>query len=480
MKKIFISLALLAMFLQIDAATPQPQQAKPQNHAAKSYTFTEELVDIPIKPFDVQKKLSDSELLDIDPQALKAYEKAVSIEKWPAVLKTPLKAGKAWNEVAKITQRNPFLNIAKARLEEWRSYLEIFNKHGESVEKLKTLLASSLLADEQKKIIVSKHLDDFGITFGTQEVLDLTKNISSLSEFLKSPGFQTKIQEIKQKRCEKNSGKDCYECGKEYASQEYEKLTLFVKACQLKYKPGCDEENKIKVAQEAAKAKIAAEAKRKEEKITKTVYNLKEMPLNLIKPFAPVEISDQDILSTDLTVLKKFEAAASKEKEKISVRAPGPMSTLWKEVAKITKQNPFAEIAKERASQWRECTVKMYKQDEELNLIKRTPSNEQKISYALKYLDEYGVVFGTAEIENTLDMLSGNSSEISSNKVLKAKIKDVKKQRCDLNSVDDCYSLALNYAGNNEEKTLYLKKSCYLGNKQACNSNSNTRQIPAK
>lgn len=487
MKKFFVVFALFAAFFQIEAAAPknqkkgQSQQEKPKLVVAKSYSFSEELIDLPIRPFVVQK-INDADLLDADPQVLGFYENAVNAEKWPNVQQNPLKAMKAWLEVSKITQKNPFLNIANGRLWEWKKSIELFNKHQENIEKLKILLATSILPLSQKKSIMLKHLNEFGVTFGTQEIFELAAGNQELTNELKESDFQVKFKEIKQKRCDRDSGKDCYECGKDYASADYEKIILFAKACKLNFQPGCDEVNKIKAAQEAEKARIAAEEKRKAEEFATKTYNFKDEPVNLIKPFVLGKISEQDILDADPQVLKKFEAVIVKEKEKDTYKTPGAITVMWDDVAKITEKNPFAAIAKKRAAEWRACAEKMYKYEKDLNLVKKAlredsgVSNEQKIIFVIKHLNEYGVIFGTSEIVNGTIILYNYNNEISNNEAVKAKIKETKKHRCDLNSADDCYTFAINYAANSEEKTAYLKKACYLGRKQACdNTTSNSK-----
>ena len=453
---------------QPQAVQAQPQTAQPKTVIAKSYGFAEELIELPIKPFEVQK-LADVDLMNIDPQALKVYEAAVNTEKWPEILKTPANAIKAWKDVLKINQKNPFLNTAKARLEEWKKCIELFNAHKENTGKLKTLLASSILADEQKKGLLLKHLDSFGITFGTLEIFELSKNAQGLSAALKAEDFQAKIKAVKQARCEKNSGRDCYECGKDYAQTGEEKLMLFTKSCDLKYQPGCDETRKIKAAQDDEKARVAAEKKRKEEEFATKTYNLTEEPLDLIKPFVLGNVSEQDILNTDPAVLKKFEAAVAKEKEKDCVRTPGAMTVMWEEIAGISEKNPFQETAKTRGAEWRTCAEKMAKHENSLNLIKKSiPENsvpaEQKISLSLKHLSEYSLIFGALEIENAVIY----SNEIANNEIMKTKIKEVRKQRCDLNSALDCQTYGLKHAANDEEKAAYLKKACDLGRKAAC------------
>lgn len=495
MKKLFLVFTLIFSVMSLYAApaqnqpaaqpqatqpqTAQPQTAQQKTAAPKAYTFTEALIDIPIQPFVIQK-LSDAELIDINPQALKAYENAVSAENQPNVMNNPADVVKAWNEVAKITQKNPFLYTAKTRIEEWNKCIELFNRHKENIDKLKTLLASSILAAEQKKGLLSKHLDEFGLAFGTQEVFNLANNVQGLDAALKETDFQAQIKEIKEKRCDKNSGKDCFECGKDYTQADSEKITLFTKACDLKFQPGCDEANKIKAAQEAEKARIAAEEKRKAEEFATKSYDLAEDAPNVITPFVLGTVSEQDVLNTDPQILKKFEDAVAKEKMKESIKTPGAMTLMWEEIAKVSEKNPFQPVAQTRAAQWREAAEKMYKHEADMTALKQNLNNgsvqpAQKTELSLKHLNEYGLSFGTMEIMNSIVSLT----ETAGNEDIKTKIKEIRKQRCDLNVAADCHSFAFNHAANEEEKTAYLKKACDLGSQLACENKPMPEILPA-
>ena len=340
MKKIFVFFCLFIFcFSALSAQENNAQQeakGKSKTNIAKSYSFAEELIDLPIKPF-IANKLTDAELLNTSPQLLKLYEAAVNAEKQENVFKNPAPAIKAWREVVKINDKNPFLQIAKNRLTEWKNCIELFNRHSESLEKIKTLLPSTLLTDEQKTNAVVQHLSEFGLSFGTQEVIDLIGKTAIPN----NAAFQAKVKETKQKRCEKNSGKDCFECGRDFAAVENEKLQLFTKSCDLKYQPGCDEANKIKAAQDAEKAKIATEEKRKIEEFAKRTFTLPDEPINVIKPFVLGTVSEQDVLNANKKALKLFEETVSREKQPDIIKTPCAMIVAWEEITKITEKNPF-------------------------------------------------------------------------------------------------------------------------------------------
>ena len=474
MKKLFLVFTLIFSVMSLygapaqnqPAAQPQPAQSK--TVVAKSYSFAEELIEIPLKPFEAQK-IADSDLMNLNPQLLKLYENAVNAEKQANAFKNPASVIKAWTEVTKITQQNPFLYSATARLNEWKSCVELFNKHQESLDKIKMLLSSTLLSDEQKKGLLLKHLDSFGITFGTLEIFELSKNARGLSAALKTEDFQAKIKAVKQARCEKNSGRDCYECGKDYAQTGEEKFKLFTKSCDLKYQPGCDETNKIKAAQDAEKERIAAEKKRKEEEFATKTYNLTEEPLNLINPFVLGTVSEQDILNADPKVLKMFEDMVNREKQPENVKTPGAMIVAWEEITKITEKNPFLQAATQRLADWRACLEKLDKYEAKTAEMKKVEADQSqavnyRTAFAVNYLNEFGVSFGTTEIVKA----TVYSNEITFSEALTAKIKEIRKQRCDLNSAVDCQTYGLKHAANDEEKASYLKKACDLGRKAAC------------
>jgi len=102
---------------QPQTAQAQPQAAQPKTVVAKSYSFAEELIEIPLKPFEAQK-IADSDLMNLNPQLLKLYENAVNAEKQANAFKDPASVIKLWKEISKITQQNPFLYSATARLNE--------------------------------------------------------------------------------------------------------------------------------------------------------------------------------------------------------------------------------------------------------------------------------------------------------------------------------------------------------------------------
>jgi len=463
MKKIFIVLALLCVF-SLHAAPAANQNTQPaKTTVAKSYTFAEELVDLPIKPF-VPGQLSNADLMNTSPEILKLYETAVNAEQRANAFKDPASVIKAWTEVSKITQQNPFLYLATARLNEWKNCVDIFNKHQASLNKIKMLLSSKLLSDEQKTNLVMQHLEEFGLSFGTQETLNLVEKTA----IAQNANFQAKIKETKQKRCEKNSGKDCFDCGAS-AQAEKERFELFEKACGLRFQPGCEEVNKIKAAQDAEKAKIAAEEKRKLDEFAKRTFVLLDEPVNVIKPFVLGTVSEQDILNADKKVLKMFEDMVGREQQPENIKTPGAMIVAWEEITKITEKNPFLQAATQRLAEWKACLEKLEKYEAKSAEMKKVEADQSlavnyRTAFAVNYLNEFGVSFGTTEVVKA----TVYNNEIAYSEALTSKIKEVRKQRCDFNSAVDCQTYGLKHAANDEEKAAYLKKACNLGRKAAC------------
>ena len=437
---------------------PQKSPEKPEAASAKSYNFAEELIEIPIPPFGVNQ-ITDAELLNMDPKLLKLYEAAASAEKQKNVFTNPDTVINAWTEVTKITQQNPFLKAASERLAEWKKAIELFDRHQANLDKLKMLLASTLLSEEQKTNMFLLHLNEFGLSFGTKEVLNMTAKTA----IYKNAAFRAKIKETKQKRCEHNSGKDCFECGRDFATAEYEILILFTKSCDLKYQPGCDAVNKIKAAKDN-KQNTAANSNR--------TYDFTEQTFGLIEPFVLGQINDQDILNADPKALQAYETAVNKEKEPDTIKMPAAMVAVWEEVTKINDKNPFLQTAAKRLSEWKTCLAKMDKfmtSTEELKKIagnKSFPANYRS-AVTLNYLNEFGVSFGTAE----LIKINSGDKKIPNSRQLAEKIKEIRKRRCELNSAVDCYNYALKNSANEEEKAAYLKKACDLGNQAACSGN---------
>ncbi len=462
MKKFYVVFVFLISVFSLYAAPAAKQTAQPEKTTvvAKNYNFAEELIDLPIKPF-VAGQLGNAELMSTPQQILKLYETAVNAEKQANVLSNPGEVIKAWTELTKITQKNPFLQTANSRLNEWKTCIELFNRHQESLDKVKMLLGSTLLADEQKAGIVIQHLSDFGLSFGTQEVVTLVSDTA----VSKNADFQAKIKETKQNRCEKNSGKDCFECAK-ITNTEPEQLALLEKSCGLRFQLACEEINKIKAAKEAEKAKLAAEEKRKAEEFAKRTFNFQDDPVNVIKPFVLGQISEQDILTADPQVLKTFEDLVNKEKLPETLRTPGAMILAWEEVTKITEKNPFQQAATQRLAEWKAALEKLEKYEARSAEMKKTEADNAlpstyRAAFAVSYLNELGVSFGTTEVVKATVYLDFNEA-------LANKIKEVRKQRCDLNSPADCHTYGLKHSANEEEKAAYLKKACDLGRKQAC------------
>lgn len=473
----FLIVFALSALSAAESNAPKEEKSQPKANASKSGTSADELIEMPIKPF-VANKLTEAELLNSSPQLLKLYEAAVNAESQKNAVKNAGSIMKAWQEVAKITDKNPFLQTASTRLEEWKACVEVLNRHKDSLDKIKTLISSTLLTDEQKTNIVIQHLTDFGLSFGTREVIALVHK----TPIAGNAAFLTKVKETKQKRCEHNSGKDCFECGRDFATAEYEKLMLFNESCNLKYQPGCDEVNKIKAAKDAEKAKLAAEEKRKAEEFAKRTFDFPDEPINVIKPFALGMISEQDILNANQNVLKMFEDTVNREKQPGVTATPGAMIIAWEEITKITEKNPFQQIAAARLAEWRDCLDKLDKHEAKIAEMKKVeadnslPSN-YRAAYAVNYLGEFGLSFGTTDVVKATVYLEFDEG-------LANKIKDIRKQRCDLKSAADCHTYGLKHSANEEEKTAYLKKACELGRKAACPENQQPQktaeQAPAE
>ena len=423
-----------------------------------SYNFAEELIELPAKPF-VAGKLTDSELMNMNPQLLKIYEAAVKVENQQNAFNNPDAAINAWTEVTKITQQNPFLQLATTRIEEWKKLKDLFSRHQASLDKIKMLLSSALISEEQKKTIVMMHLDEFGLSFGTKETNDLVATTAIAQDSV----FQAKIKETKQKRCEHNSGKDCFECGRDFATAENEIITLFTKSCDLKYQPGCDEVNKIKSVKNTQPAAVAN---------NNQTYDFSEQTFGLIEPFVLGPINDQDLINADPKALQAFETAANKEKLPDMIKTPGAMVLSWEEVTKISDRNPFLPIAAKRLSEWQTCLAKIEKHAANTEELKKIAANNSLpvnyvTAFMLNYLNEFGVSFGTSEAIKA----TANQNEISNTESFTAKIKEIRNQRCELKSALDCHHYAMKHAANETEKAVYLKKACDLGSQPACSGN---------
>jgi len=443
----------------------------------------EEMFNLPIKEFTIGA-VDENALLSADPQALKLYEAAVNAEKQPDVFKVPGPVVEAWQEVAKITQNNPFLQVAQKRLGEWKVLTDFYEKHKANFDKLKLLFASPALPTAQKSSLASKYLEEFGVTFGTSGIVNLISTVSDKNEIMGNDTFKAKIQETKQKRCDLGSGRDCYELGKFFLTIEYEKMMMFNKACELKYQPGCDAQQK-----KAEQPKAEPAAAQTEEKPEKT-YTFAEDPVGLIPPFA--EADDAAKQGADPEVLKLYEAAAALEKEKGTLSKPSAAVAAWESVEKAAGKNPFQSLAQQRTADWKKAAADLDARDAALaelekNIADNSIESSRKAELMSAYLDKHGVVFGTMNVLGLIApkqdqaapsgdlyqnyafyMSEAVHKEIAGNDAFKAKVKETVNKRCELKSGADCRVYAENHAADETEKAAYLKKACDFGVQESC------------
>lgn len=240
------------------------KKENPASSPVKKYTVIEDIIGFP-RPFETPT-INNSDLMNADPKAVELFEQASKKEKNKDSVKNPAKMISLWQELVTITENNPFAGIAQERISEWDSAMAILNRHQENLDKISKLIPANMIAADQKVSLVTQHLDEYGIMFGTEEILKISKESKAAAEIAKNEVFKNKIAEIITARCEKQSGKDCFSIAKFFSKNESEKISYLTKACHLNYNDGCKEENRIKVAAAAEKARIAAEEKRKAEK----------------------------------------------------------------------------------------------------------------------------------------------------------------------------------------------------------------------
>jgi len=438
----------------------------------------EEMFNLPINEFTLGT-VDENALLSADPQALKLYEAAVNAEKQPGVFKIPGPAVEAWQEVTKITQGNPFLQVAQKRLGEWKILTDFYEKHKANFDKLKLLFASPALPAAQKSSLASKYLEEFGVTFGTSGIMNLISTVSDKNEITGNDAFKAKIQETKQKRCDLGSGRDCYDLGKNFLTIEYEKMMMFNKACELKYQPGCD-------AQQKKAEPVAAQTEEKPEK----TYAFAEDPVGLLLPFA--EADDATKQGADPEVLKLYEAAAALEKDKGTLSKPSAAVAAWESVEKAAGKNPFQSLAQQRTADWKKAAADLDARDAALaelekNIADNSIESSRKAELMSAYLDKHGVVFGTMNVlgliapQQNQGAPSGDlyqnyafymsetvHKEIANNEAFKAKVKETVNKRCELKSGADCRVYAENHAADETEKAAYLAKACECGVQESC------------
>ena len=444
----------------------------------------EELLNLPIREFAIGA-VDENALLSADPQAFKLYEAAVNAEKQPDAFKFPGPVVDAWHAVVKITQNNPFLQVAQKRLGEWKILTDFYEKHKANFDKLKLLFASPALPAAQKSSLALKYLDEFGVNFGTFGIVNLISTVSDKNEIMGNDAFKAKIKETKQKRCDLGSGKECYDLGKNFMTVEYEKTMMFNKACELKYQPGCDERQNKAAEPEAKPAAVQNDA------MPEKIYTLLEDPVDLISPFAEADPETKKNAAPE--VLKLYETAAALEKEKETLSKPSVAVSAWENVEKAAGNDPFRQTARQRAADWKKAIAKLDAHDADLAKLKTDISNNslqgtQKADSIVVYLDKHGVNFGTRDVSDLISrepqqqpadsndlyqnyayyISEASNKEIANNESVKAKIKETVNKRCELKSGADCKNYAENHAAGESEKTAYLQKACDCGIKESC------------
>ena len=442
---------------QVQPQKPAENKQEVKAEKEKIYIFNEELIDPPIKPFTLET-INENELFNADKQALKLYETAVNEEKQPNLIKHPQKALKMWQEIANITQNNPFAKIAEKRAAEWKTCIEFFEKHQENLDKLRMFVASSILPANQKITLASKYFEEFGVTFGTLEVEKIFQKLPDKDAITGNDAFKDMIKNVKQQRCNRNSGKDCYETAEHFTTMEYEKTMLFDKACELKYQPACNKQQQ---------AKPQPQIQKTEEKPAS--YELAEEVVGLIKP-CPVETLNAEILmNADTQNVQLFESTVNLEKQKETLKNPESAIAAWQKMTQAEGNNPFKTIAEERIAEWKSYIEKIARHREDIAKITAMMTDsaitiEQKTDAAIKYLDESGGNFGTLEIINAVAL----QPDIKKNEVFGTKITETRKKRCELGAGKDCQLYAEYHAANETEKAEYLEKACKLEVKDAC------------
>ena len=461
MRKSGIVFVLLLCALSIYAAS-NDQAA--ENIVVKQYSFAEELVNLPIKEF-VVGVINENDLLSADPQALKLYESAINAEKSPDVFKNPASAIGFWQDLERVARNNPFMKIAQKRLGEWKTLLALYEKHQGNLDKFKILFASSALPSTQKVSLAQKHFGDFGVIFGTKEIVNMLQGVAGKEEILSDAAFKAQIEDIKQKRCKLGVTSDCAEKPKPEPAAAY-------------------------AAAPAAAAKTAK------------TYTLSEEPVGLVNP--PAEVNGSDVMNADAEVLKLFETASSVDRQPESFSNPVNAVSAWENVAGAAGNNPFVPTAQQRISDWKGAIAKLDAHEADLAKLKTDISNtslqsSQKSDAIVAYLDKHGVIFGTSDVVNLIVPPQGASTEsndlyqnyayyvseasykeLANNDSVKAKIKETRNKRCELKSGADCKNYAENHAADESEKAAYLKKACDCGVQDACAAQTAAATQPVK
>ena len=432
-------------------------------YGAEASAAPDFVIDFPLAVYE-PVKLSNDELLQASPEVMKLYEECLKAEK-SRKLSNLQPLLESWQNLAKITESNPFLSAANDRRQEISNAIDLLNKRSESFKKVNQIVASSVFAEEQKVEILKTHLDGFGEIFGVQEVLNMAKRGKIEENISKNESFMEKIKEIRKIRCEKKSGRDCFEFGILQENDE-DKIPYFVQACDLKYQPACDEKKKTDDAIKTAElAKAEADRKKKEAELQNVKFDFLEQPLDLITPFVKPNIQSNE---ADPKILELVESASKLEEDPEILKTPHKVLSAWQKVAEITDKNPFLTEAKERVQKWDECISKIENEESKLANVKNIAEDTLmqdavKINFILLFLNEFGVNFGVQSLISKID----SYENIYKDQPVQQKIEEIRKTRCDKNVGKDCYDLSKNVATPQESES-YLNKSCELKYELAC------------
>jgi hypothetical protein len=196
-------------------------------------------------------------------------------------------------------------------------------------------------------------------------------------------------------------------------------------------------------------------------------------------PFDPGEIGVIDMLNVDTAIIVAYDSAVKSEKREDILENSQDAVEAWKSLAEIEENNPFLEFAKKRLALWKryhdakEAEIKA-KQTALENIGKiialSSITEEQKVHVVVQYLKQYGPVYGTSDIMQTL---ADSADQETAMKILNApdfdkELKNVLSSRCEEGDGESCHTYGMTFPEESEERKSFLEKACELDHSDSC------------
>lgn len=245
-------------------------------HSEKKPKPVEAIKDVP--PFNSTVS-SNINILEIDPNIVGKYNEAVEIEKnFKQNKHDPLSVIAAWTDLLKLKSENPFISIAKERLQLWLGFSKylrsVIEKREKALKNISKMLQLDSIGFKQKVKAVTLFIEEYGVSEGLDSMYKTlleSEGKETGKKILQVSSIDGLIKTTIKKRCDSGAVEECYNYSKFFQKGDKENLIYLDKACSLKHDAACKEvkalrkEIEEKRIKEEAEKSAALEKKRKEE-----------------------------------------------------------------------------------------------------------------------------------------------------------------------------------------------------------------------